>query len=76
MNDREIWFRKVLWSYFPVSTKGWAFTVGLVVGGLALIFATQEALSLIGRSDLADYAGFVLVPVIIFGWVISERHCE
>ena len=75
VEQREIWFKRLLWSYIPVHWKGWALIFGLV--GCFLIFMQLFSwiLSGAGRSDLNFVPFLPILPIVVLGWIFAERHC-
>jgi hypothetical protein len=76
MDNRPIWFRKVLGSYVPISFMGWVFTAAVVAIGFVLIFAMRAILAAVGRPDLQEYCMFIIIPLVIFAGTIADRYCE
>ncbi|MXP30150.1 hypothetical protein GRI58_15175 [Porphyrobacter algicida] len=63
---REIWFSRILWSYFPIHWKGFAVTLV----GIALTLVTCF---LIDRDMSGIFAVPMLAGIAIMIW-ICERH--
>ena len=73
---RQIWFRKILWSYVPVHWKGVAAMAAIILPTVLAILAAPRILESIGVSG-ADGWPFLLLPLaVIAGWVVAERHSE
>ena len=72
--EREIWFHKWLWHYTPIHWKGWALTVALAATAGALVFGTQAACRHLGVHGAEEWPFLLIVPVVIAGWFIAERH--
>ncbi len=74
MDDPEIWFKKILGSYWPCSEMGWYLVFGLMAACFAVVGVTTLILNMIGRADLASFSPFAILPVIIYGQTVMARH--
>lgn len=73
--DREIWFKKVLWSYMPFHWKGWAIMAVIVVPVFVLTMIAQSVLGGLGYDRAADLSFFILfIPAWVSLLVIAKRH--
>lgn len=69
---REIWFGRVLWSYYPSHLKGWVLLIGGILGTIVLV----DALIRLG-AGWETPAFFVLLPVCVIALLImTDRHAE
>jgi len=70
--EREIWFRKVLWSYYPCSIKGWVFLFVMVV----CVLCSVGVVSLLpigeGAKDFLEI--IVFASIFLFGLFVTRRH--
>ncbi|TPG39760.1 hypothetical protein EAH79_13765 [Sphingomonas koreensis] len=73
--EREIWFKRILWSYIPINWKGFSVTAGIIAIILTGFFLAQSALDAFGYKDA------FLLPFLVFflpGWlslmIIAHRH--
>jgi hypothetical protein len=71
--NREIWFDRWLWSYFPCHWKGLLVTVATPALALILVF-TLRALLRVNHPEVADLSYFAMLPIILAGIVVCERH--
>jgi hypothetical protein len=67
--DREIWFERILWNYWPCHWKGWAITAMLFV-----CCTVGIALSTSSHGFSAVPFLLVLVPSWIWFMVMAVRH--
>jgi hypothetical protein len=74
LEQREIWFKRLLWSYIPCHWKGWAMIVGLVACFLISMQILSWVVSATGHSDW-DFVPFLpILPIVVLGWIVAERH--
>lgn len=69
---REIWFDRWLWSYMPCHWKGWVLIATIAASansGVWLLIWLFHA-----KDDDAGPFFFLLLPMVIVGWVMAERH--
>ena len=71
---REIWFKKLLWSYMPCSPMGLFVLAGLVFVGVGGVFLGQWLLRFAGVQGADDWPYLLLFPTVVAGWIIAERH--
>jgi hypothetical protein len=77
VEQREIWFRKILWaSYFPIHWKGYVTIFCMVALGLISVSLGSWILSAIGRSDLDDVPYLSIFPIVLLGSIVAERHSD
>lgn len=70
--ERDIWFKKVLWAYFPCSPKGWAFlfilvAVVLCAVGVVIVLPISD-----GAKDFLHIA--IFVAAFIFALSVTKQH--
>ncbi len=71
---REIWFKKVLWSYMPCNLTGLLLICGLVFIGVGGVFVGQWVLRAADVDGADDWPFLLIIPTVISGWIIAERH--
>jgi hypothetical protein len=72
---REIWFSRVLWSYMPCTWQGLALLILFVGGGALAAMVAPAIVRAVAHADIGGPpAAVVLIPVIIGGWIVAERH--
>jgi hypothetical protein len=71
---REIWFDRILWSYWPIHWKGHLFLASLILFGNALIWIGVWASHALSRPDIEGWGFAFLFVLIPFSWVVAERH--
>lgn len=70
--DREIWFRRILWGYFPVHWKGFA---TLLIGLFIIVPAYWAGLALWDNHPGLSASGYLLaITVLLALFVIARRH--
>jgi hypothetical protein len=72
---REVWFDRILWSYWPCHWKGWALILATVVGGNLCIWTLVAISEALGQNHAA-WPFLPLVPFVVWSWWISERHVD
>jgi len=70
---REIWFDRVLWSYFPCHWKSWALIAGVVAAANVCVWALIWISGAMKKPD-ADWPFLVMVPFLLLSWWLAERH--
>lgn len=70
-SDTAIWFRRILWGYFPVHWKG---AVLLVLGVCTIVPAVAVGFALADRSPIGSGAGFVVAGVLFFTLFFAARR--
>lgn len=72
---REIWFKRVMWSYVPCHWKGFGVIAAVATPTVAGFFAGEMALDALGREDLVRVVfPTVFLPALIAGLVVAKRH--
>jgi hypothetical protein len=70
--DREIWFRRILWGYFPAHWKG---STTLLIGILIIVPACWFGLALRDNHPVLSAGGYLLaIGVLLAFFVIASRH--
>lgn len=72
--EKEIWFDKILWSYFPCHWKGWLSLFATVFAAVVSIFILRFITTLSGRPDLQDLAYLAFFPFFIIFMILAKRH--
>ena len=71
---REIWFKKVLWSYVPCHPMGIVVICGLVLLAQTGVFFGQRLLTVAGGGGADEWPFLLMFPTVVAGWIIAERH--
>lgn len=72
--EREIWFRKWLWSYVPVHWKGLALILAAVVGVLACFVILVLCAQYFQRPAIAFTIPVPFLYILITTLRIAQRH--
>ena len=76
MSDKNIWFRKVLWSYIPISWKGWAFIFSVVFIAVPIVLILDRIADKSGNHNLDIVSAFLFVAAVAITWIVASRHSE
>ncbi|MGN6819086.1 MAG: hypothetical protein ACTHJR_10500 [Sphingomonas sp.] len=74
--QREIWFKKVFGSYFPVHWKGVVAQVALTFVTLSAVFLTTWLLEVFHVQDADDWSFLWIMPGVVAALILAERHSE
>jgi hypothetical protein len=70
---REIWFERVAWTGFPCHWKGWALIAGVPAAANASVWLLVGLSGALNKPDV-DWPFLILLPFVVFGVVLAERH--
>jgi len=76
MKNDDIWFRKIMGSYMPISWNGWVLVFFVVTMALLIIFNAGYLAAAIGKPDFEIYFQFLVVPLFIGSLIMADRHSE
>lgn len=71
---REIWFQRWMGSYMPCHPVGIAVIVGLAAFVAIEIDVGQFILEAMGVQGGDSWSYLLILPTVIFGLVLAERH--
>ncbi len=71
---REVWFKRVLWSYMPCHPVGILVILAIVLFGMIAVSVGQWLLRLAGVQGADSWPFLLIFPTVIAGWIIADRH--
>lgn len=71
---KEIWFEKGFGTYWPCHWKGWAVMAAAFIPATVSGFALDAISRMLMRPDLSEYSVFSVVPFVVMGWLVAQRH--
>jgi hypothetical protein len=72
--DREVWFKRIAWSYFPIHWKGWVCTAFLAATGSTAMAIALE-LENANQNIVSDMLPLIIVILVVTaGSIIASRH--
>ena len=74
-HGREIWFKPVLWNYWPCHWKGWCIQTAAIAGGLLAIGVLMLLARAAGHPEWDPFAFFaVLAAILVSLEIVARRH--